>query len=128
MSSLYPRPKFGQAEEDGVSQLPRRSRKNIVMLCRAVIKYAEGPGEIDSLVNSLCDTLGDLAYAMRGAHERALAELLEAENHREMRERVLLQAPSSLLDAALLEELEARGLLEEVEIPEGWDELEEVVG
>ena len=62
-------PHFDDHEMHGL-----RSRKNIVMLCKAIIKMAEGPGEIDHLIHDVCNELARLEVLMHDAHSRALEE------------------------------------------------------
>jgi hypothetical protein len=82
---------------------PWRERKNIVMLCKAVMKYAEGPGEIDTLVNEACDKLGDLVILMQEAHERALEEQAAAQEKYEQRRAALADVPKWLLRKVVLD-------------------------
>ncbi len=110
-----------------MSQYPRRERKNIKQLCKAVIKYAEGPGEIDSIVNELCDTLASLALAMRDSHERAIEEQAIAEARLENEHRVLLQTPRPLLLNTIREVADERGVdLFDEDTMEDWTELEDI--
>lgn len=108
---------------------PRRSRKNIVRLCRAIAKLAEGPGEIDDLVHEVCDTLAVLEMLMHDAHERALEQQALADAwHERVREQVE-EIPRIAMKQALIDYYndnpdELKNLA--VEIPEDWTGLEDV--
>lgn len=105
---------------------PDRERKNIVMLCKAIIKYAEGPGEIDSLVHRTCDKLGDLAILMKEAHERALEEQAALAEKEEQRAAALADVPKWLMRKVVIDYFKAHP----EELPdtgEDWSILENVV-
>lgn len=98
---------------------PTRERKNVVCLCKAIMKYAEGPGEIDSLVQNICDKLGDLAELMKEAHFRALEELERIQELDAKRQKERSEIPRRLLREAVLEYYREHPN----EIPEGWGDL-----
>ena len=50
------------------------SRKRLIQQCKALIKYLEGPGEVDSLVAEASADLLRIQLLMRGAHWRAIEE------------------------------------------------------
>lgn len=82
---------------------------------------AEGPGEIDSLVNKLCDTLGDLLIKMRDADSRARAEQAEAQAKLDPVRELLVKMPKDQLEQLLKEYEQEQGL---EQIPEDLEELE----
>lgn len=104
---------------------PWRRRENIVMLCKAIIKYAEGPGDIDSQVHEVCDKLGNLVELMKDAHHRAIEEQRAIQLKFDQRKTILKNIPKELLRQVVLDYF--REHPDEIPVEGDWSTIEAIL-